>query len=421
MALCLLLFSSLGLAQEPVASDAPSISLLTLGPGHEIFERFSHNAIWVHNPAQPGEYRDVAFNYGLFSFGQSFVTDFLPAFLRGDMKYQMAPMDGPASVDMYRKDDRDIFLQQLRLSPRQAQRLTSFLWNNYRPENRYYIYNYFVDNCSTRVRDALDATLDGQIKLQSAGIPTGQTYRMHTLRTLCSNIPAYIGVDFALGQLADKPLSRWDEMFLPLKLQAYLRDITIPGPGGTSLPLVVSEQRLSTSSRQGIPETAPHWEPGFLIAGGIMAGGLLFLDRFRHRRVARWLLWIGIVLWTLLGAIATAFLILLECCTHHWAAYQNENILQMPPVVVLTFLLLLTPIGQRHARLCRWKAIALFAFTVLTATCSIIGLMLKLAPAMYQENWNIILWVLPVHLAVAMIFYRRYRKLPQPGLQLENV
>ena len=141
---------------------------MTMGPGAEVWERFGHNAIWIHDPtAEP----DTAYNYGLFDFRQE---NFLLRFARGEMWYWMAGFPAEAYVQTYVEDNRSVWLQELNLPPAARLELRRFLRWNERPANRFYHYDYYNDNCSTRVRDAIDRVIGGAIRQQTAAHADGQ-------------------------------------------------------------------------------------------------------------------------------------------------------------------------------------------------------------------------------------------------------
>ncbi|MEO7962437.1 MAG: DUF4105 domain-containing protein, partial [Gemmatimonadaceae bacterium] len=129
--------------------------LMTMGQGDEIWERFGHNALGIRNRST-GE--DLVYNWGMFSFEQ---PGFVPHFLRGLMTYWMAPFDAPLTVLVYERMNRSVTVQELRLSNAQKASLRDFIEWNARDENKFYRYDYYRDNCSTRVRDALDKVLGG--------------------------------------------------------------------------------------------------------------------------------------------------------------------------------------------------------------------------------------------------------------------
>ena len=73
-------------------------------------------------------------------------------------------------------------------------------------EHRFYRYNYYTDNCSTRVRDVLDEALDGQIKAQLANQPTDTTFRWHTRRLTRESVPWYFAAGYGSGPATDRPI-----------------------------------------------------------------------------------------------------------------------------------------------------------------------------------------------------------------------
>ncbi|MDQ3207872.1 MAG: DUF4105 domain-containing protein, partial [Gemmatimonadota bacterium] len=122
---------------------------MTMGPGKAVWERFGHNAIWIHDPVQG---TDKAYNYGLFDLRQE---NFLVRFLQGRMWYWMQGFPAQSYVELYRRANRSVWVQELEMPPQSRRELQNFLEWNERPENRFYHYDYYRDNCSTRVRDAL--------------------------------------------------------------------------------------------------------------------------------------------------------------------------------------------------------------------------------------------------------------------------
>jgi hypothetical protein len=137
------------------------ISVITIGPGAQVWERFGHNAIMLEN-TRTGQ--AVWYNYGMFDFG---AKDFWPRFMKGDMRYWMQGGMVRLELPFYFQSNRTVWAQELDLEPAQRLEIERFLEWNARPENRYYHYDYFRDNCSTRVRDVVDRVIGGAIKEQT--------------------------------------------------------------------------------------------------------------------------------------------------------------------------------------------------------------------------------------------------------------
>ena len=117
--------------------------------------------------------------------------------------------------------------QRLALSADQAVRLRDFLVWNLRPENARYDYDYLTDNCSTRVRDALDRVLGGQLRRQLTARPAALTYRRQIDRLMRPQPWLMLPMDLGLGPFSDRSLNAWAASFIPAILQDELRSVRI--------------------------------------------------------------------------------------------------------------------------------------------------------------------------------------------------
>jgi hypothetical protein len=364
---------------------------MTMGPGKRVWERFGHNAIWVHDPVRG---TDQAYNYGLFDFRQQ---NFLLRFIQGRMWYWMQGFPAQSYVESYRRANRSVWVQELEMAPTARLQLQQFLEWNERPEHRFYHYDYYRDNCSTRVRDALDRALGGRIRELTADLVTGRSYRFHTLRLTANDPPIYTGLLLALGHPVDRPISAWEEMFLPLAMREHLRKITIIGPGGAALPLVRSERTLFESTEPAPPAEPPFWLPYDLIAGLGIGGAVFGLGSLaRRKRGARTAFILLVCVWALLAGIAGLILAGLWGLTDHAAAYNNENLLQAD-LLALALIWLVPRVASGSQRAAR-SALRLAG---VVAALSFLGLVLKLFPPFFQVNGAVIALALPIHAGVA--------------------
>ncbi|MFM2140668.1 MAG: hypothetical protein RLZZ25_933 [Gemmatimonadota bacterium] len=233
--LALVTLLGLGVGAE---AQAPSgryvISLLTFGPGDAIFERYGHNALRVRDVVTGS---DLAYNWGMFSFED---PGFLRRFLSGETRYWVAAFPSQPLIEVYRQQDRTTEEQWLALTPAQAESLALAVARNALPEHREYRYDYFRDNCSTRVRDALDAALGGILRPQFTAGTTALTYRLESRRLSAPDPFAQAGIELALGPAADAPLTAWETMFIPMRLRDQLRQVTVATAAGP-VPLVAAE------------------------------------------------------------------------------------------------------------------------------------------------------------------------------------
>jgi hypothetical protein len=366
-------------AAEP--GDELTISILTIEPGDEIFEKFAHNAIRVRD-ASAGT--DLVYNYGVFDFDQ---RRFYYKFLKGDLDYWVDEGKTEDAIAWYESQDRSIWEQELNLTPSQKVKLRDFLVWNVRDENKFYRYNYYSDNCSTRVRDAIDRVLDGQIKAQLEARPTGTTWRWHTRRLTRGNVFWYSALNTVMGPKIDRPISAWEECFLPVKMREHLRSVLINGQ-----PLVKAEHTMYTSSRTPEPTQPPRWIVEYLLVGSMIGGILVWLARRPKRRA---FVVTATTLATLLG-LAGWFGLSIWFCTRHWAVYCNENLFGYSPIALLLAFALPRALRKKTRRsvlIARGSAI------LLAVTC-VLGIVLKpVLPT--QANGEALALVLPINVALA--------------------
>lgn len=393
---------TLPVAGEATVSPEPGselrIWLMTMGPGEAVWERFGHNAIRILDTDRG---TDVSYNWGIFDFQQ---VDFIPRFLRGEMLYTMAPFPTGRMAASYGAANREVLLQELNLTSAERVELRDFVEWNALPENRDYFYDYFLDNCSTRVRDVLDRVVGGQLGKRFRNEPTGTSYRTHTRRLTQVDPLLYTGMDFLLGSPGDAPIAVWEEMFLPMTLRDAIRDFEIVDSAGVARPLVLSEQVLIPTTRDEEVAVPPRWSPWYLALGLLVGALLLGLGRGMGRGdtgnspppvVLRLGFGVFAFGWSLLTGVG-GLLLVLVLFTDHQFMYWNESILQFNPLSLAVAALLIPAAVRGRASstlvLLSWVVVAL----------SLLGVMVALLPLTPQQNTIFILLALPVHLGLAV-------------------
>jgi hypothetical protein len=376
----------------PPSTTEPTVYLLTMGQGDQVWEKFGHDALWIHDPVGG---TDQVYNYGVFDFGS---PGYWGRFVKGNWIYQIAADDIYQTLAAYQYWNRTLVAQELNLSAEQKAELKAFLEWNVRPENREYRYDYFRDNCSTRIRDAIDRVLDGQLRTATEDVPTETTYRWHSRRLIADDVLAYTGLGAGLGPRADRRINAWEEMFLPGKVHDRVAELRVVNPAGGYTPLVRSEQVLYEAvGRAPEREAPPRWIPAYLLVG-VVLGGLVALLAVMARRngFGRFLFSAVTALWALLIGTGGLLLAALWALTDHQAAHRNENLFHFDPLAL--GLVLLLPAAAYGARWARRPALLLAAAV---AALSLLGFVLQPLPGLDQVNGEVIAMLLPVHLAVA--------------------
>lgn len=377
-----------------VVDDPLTVYLVTMGPGSEVWNRFGHNAIWIHDE-RTGE--DLVWNWGLFNFSQA---GFIPRLVRGEMLYSMGGFTLEQTIRQYEAEGRDVWAQQLALSPRQKEDLDRFVRRNAQPANRDYLYDYYLDNCSTRVRDALDMVLGGAIERHFSEIETGTTWRWHTRRLLRDAPWAYGGVALVLGQPGDDTITAWEEMFLPMRLRSHLAGLFVEQRDGSMRPLVAGEIQLVEGTRGAPPaEPVTTWPRYLLLGLGIGAVILLAGAAGAKGAMGRVVAALPVALVGLVAGGAGVIL-LAAYLTDHTFWYRNENIFLATPLSLLVAIFTLGAVVRPRllegaARLARWVAVL-----------ALMGAALKVLPFFHQGNTEIVALALPIHLAVALALHR---------------
>jgi hypothetical protein len=387
-----------GTVSSPTATPAPieprySISVLTFGPGDAVFERFGHNAIRIRDRFTGA---DLAYNWGMFSFEE---PHFLARFLSGDTRYWVEAFPTQWLVDVYAAQDRETVEQVLRLTPTQAAALAAAVERNAQPEHRYYRYDYFRDNCSTRVRDALDAALGGALARRFAGVTRPWTYRTESIRLAEPDRFAQAGIDLALGPLADVPLTAWQAMFIPMRLRDDLREVRFADG-----PLVAQERVLYTARRA--PEAAVAHGLRLGPMGPLVAIWCLLLvplgaaSRRRTRRPAA----VMTALWYGLTGLIGVLLFGMWVGSAHVFWYRNLTLLLASPLAL---------VAAGPAARAVWRGAATPLATRLVVALAAQSLLaLLVAPMVAQRLAGPLTLLVAANLALAVVVWRHTRPAP---------
>lgn len=318
--LCLVfLLFGLALQAQVQLSHRGRISVLTSGPYQaELYSAFGHSAVRVYDPVQN---IDWVYNYGIFDFDQPY---FYLNFARGNLRYLLAVGDYPRFRLSNLREKRYLHEQILQLDAQQAQAYFDFLQHNALPENREYQYDYFYDNCATRIRDGLQAVLDADLLWDTTDLARGAS-----IRALCDDYLQQqpwgdLGIDLCLGLPMDRRASTWQYMFLPDYLESTLAQAKIRQ--GDSLVALVAENSLQANA--GPQAQASRWWRPLFVSYGFFALSVI-LTIFNYHRPRRLRLFDTLIF----GATGLIGFLLLALWffTEHQAAAKNLNLLWALP------------------------------------------------------------------------------------------
>ena len=379
--------------QVTLTTDQPStlkVALMTFGPGPLYWERFGHNAIIIDDRAAGTR---MAYNYGVFDFQEE---RFLLNFALGHMHYSLGAE--PLDVDLatYVTEGRSVIVQMLNLTPAQARQLAAFLAWNAQPQNAVYRYDYLVNNCSTKVRDALNRALGGALERQLARRSAPHTYRFDAVRLISPDFWFALGMDVGFGLKGDIPLSLWQESFVPMVLSRALDAVAVRDANGQILPLVSDEQVVEPGRLPPAPAAPRDLRLPFLALGIGLAALLLWLAHGKSHLYRASFALLAVAWWLICG-LTGLVLAGLWGLTDHWATWDNENLLLLNPAC-----LVLPAVWWRAPRIAR-------CLVTLIAAAALISLIVRMLPGLYQGNLAFIALTVPVHLVLAVLTWRQCR------------
>lgn len=215
----LLIFKSLhSQVQLSVYSE---ISIVTAGPGTELYEAFGHSAIRVKDPMLQ---LDLIYNYGMFDFNQ---PNFYSNFVKGKLLYSLGRYPFDYFLASYQQDKRWVKQQVLNLNQDEKQAFFKFLEINALPQNSNYLYDPYFDNCATKLRDITKTILKNKLVFNDEHLPKNQSFRQLMNQEIPWNTWGSFGINVALGSKLDQKASVEGFMYLPKYMYSVFKNSKI--------------------------------------------------------------------------------------------------------------------------------------------------------------------------------------------------
>lgn len=349
--------------QYPLPLDMSRVHfyLITVDVGEMVWDNFGHTALRV---IDENTNTDVVFNWGVFRIDGGPVA-FSYNFFKGIMNYELGTQSPNQEFAMYRSQERSVWQDRINLSNPQKEILYSRLLWNLQPGNRVYPYHYFFDNCTTRVRDYLDEALGGRIASVHDGV-TDSTFRDQVRAHYESVGLIGFSLDVLMNSNIDRPMSEWEEMFLPLKLRERLYAVESDvAENGVRNKLLSDPQEIML-----FPPPKVETDPYQIASVGLLASALWLLLMLKkipmsyfatHSRIGLKLPGINFRLLGLLGIVTALFsgiygTLMLGSwfVSEHLDLHHNVNLLLFWPtdllgvIVALRWLIVCKPWPMTH-------------------------------------------------------------------------
>ncbi len=310
----------------PSHAETPGAELYTMGPGDKLFSKFGHAALCVTTEIGVP---DLCFNYGTTDFSRPVGLTW--DVLRGRAEFFVSVSRREDMLSSFRYQDRTIYRQTLPLTNDQVLRLARELNEDALPENQAYIYDHFLENCSTKPRDLIDGVTGGRLStMRRAENPT---YRDLVNEQLGYSWPLVFLSDLYLGRQLDHVTTPYEAMFLPDLLRAAVADRL------GSNPVIVYDRESPLPSSNA--EAGRRWTWFLMIGFAVITSAAIVRGATRIATATR--VFVGVAL-GLLGAL----LLFMAIASPEAEIRYNENLL----VFLATDFLLVT--GRR--KLISWNA-----------------------------------------------------------------
>lgn len=308
-------------------SEYSEIYLLTYEPGHELYSVFGHSALRVRDPLQGF---DIVYNYGTFDFSTRF---FYIKFLNGNLPYQLSKTSYNTALKQMKAENRAVLQQRLTLTVEEKNTLFNKLEQDYLPENRSYSYRFFKNNCSTRIRDLVESSIEDSIKYEKSNKKL--TFRDLVHRYVKDMKWAKLGIDLMLGRKADRNANARETMFLPEYLTFHFALATVKRESGirglATRPRYILENEVEKNNHFIKPAVF------FVI---LLIALLALAPRFYPRRKDA-----AVLDYIIFGTITfyAILLVYVDATSGHPELHRNYNLIWALPAVPILFFSRLNP------------------------------------------------------------------------------
>jgi hypothetical protein len=313
------------------------LSLITCSPGSELYSIFGHSAIRVYDSTTNA---DLIFNYGVFDFS---TPNFYWKFIKGKLQYQLAIQHTGRFVQSYKREGRLVKEERFLLTEQEKSKMIRFLQRNYRPENRYYLYDFFYNNCSTKIWDVVKSQVSGELNFDTS-IYQPQSFR-DLMYPYLETVPwARLGIDILLGAPADKIATFPRQMYLPDYLSRNISHTLRNKPLNGEKKILEEERVIAERDPSKSSFNKPFLGP--VASGWIFFTVIVLLTFLASRNFKKG---IDLAFYTILGLLGIV-LIFMWIGTNHQQMDWNLNLLWANPIGLLFVWFVLRRKGLNAAR-----------------------------------------------------------------------
>ena len=361
------------------------ISIITAAPAEPVYIYFGHSGLSVEIPGREG----IMFDYGTFSFSESFYHDFI----FGLLYYSMSEAYESWRIDQFISEDRTTTRLPLDLSPEAKRGVIEFLSENAEPENRTYLYHYYNDNCATRIRDIYNSAEGGGFRKWTESIDTGKSFRDWSTPYMSPSLFFALFLNYLQGPSIDEPINLYQACFLPDVLEKTIAEYEDGTP----------ELIYQTKTRKPVPED--YTLTIRAAAVGAVAAAAIALTGSGRRNIRRTGDILAAFIYIALG-VMSSILAFMMFFTNHDVTYMNANALIISPLVFIPGVLHIVSIWKEKRRAIGLSVSAL-------ASIALITMLLQLITPFHQSN--AFCYIIALMVYSADILSARFSFRPRPS------
>jgi hypothetical protein len=309
-------------------SNDTTAYLLTCGPGTETYSIYGHSALRIIIREKNS---DTVYNWGVFDFD---TPNFAWKFAKGRLDYMISAETASSFLSVYLFEHRYVVSQKINIESKEMRKLVELVNENNKPENRKYRYDFFYDDCTTRIRDLLEKSIGEKLKY-----PPEEKGKIPTFRNMVGKYQnpypwLKFGVDLIMGSTADRRANFRDRMFLPIDMKEELSE-TVVHRSGKMIPLLQNPVVL-VDFESPVVKKKFLVSPPFVFTLAITLI-LILTGVIKSRKIMR-LIDIAIYL---VFSILAVLMIFFNFFTDHEQMSWNLNIIWLNPFIIACLILLI--------------------------------------------------------------------------------
>ncbi len=347
-------------ASVTIIAGNANISVLTCSPGDEIYSLFGHTGLRYKNDDKG---LDLVFSYGYFDFAS---PNFIWRFILGETDYIVGAVPYGIFMNEYKERGGVVIEQVLEMTPEQEQQLFDIIAFNCRPENRKYRYNYFYNNCTTKIRDQISKVVEGISYVED--VDAGDITFRDVLRGLTSMHPWYsFGIDLLLGADVDKPATAEELQFIPGNYRIALEKAMVTVEEAKILPFVKEQSLLLIETENGNVSAESRFTPFYVSVLLLLFTFIIMLCEVRTKKTF-W--FFDAILMTLQG-VCGALLLFMALFSQHPAVDNNWVILFLNPLMLFVMPVYINRLRKHCSMSIAWVQVVFILLFFLSALFSL--------------------------------------------------